>query len=373
MSSQPLIPSSPSPQVIVPQSLRIGQYFTVLLGFGLSTLAIAARLYTKLRITRKLLSEDYFSFAAYLGLSAFLGLAIVIGKDGGDIQHKAYCNPRRKLWIPSTPGRCMHEDARGVLSGSINIASDFVILILPLPVLQRLQMPLAKKLRLSLVFSFGAFACVTSIVRIVYSIQLDPDQGSTAYQLNVNRQGLWAFAEISVGIIVGCMPLVHKSFKHLSTKFPSTSSLRIRSGSSGGSSWRRLLGRSSASGQSSRKSSSKDSGSVAPRIGTLNMTRASFSAHRESFPDTTFLTEKTLPTVPPPIHARKPLATHFGTEGNPENGYLPKKLEDTESQNGRYGEATEALDLTETWQHQECTEDTRRNETKRARYDLYPR
>ncbi|KAL8881747.1 MAG: hypothetical protein Q9198_001113 [Flavoplaca austrocitrina] len=193
----------------------------------------------------------------------------------------------------------MHEDARGVLSGSINIASDFVILILPLPVLQRLQMPLAKKLRLSLVFSFGAFACVTSIVRIVYSIQLDPDQGSTAYQLNVNRQGLWAFAEISVGIIVG--------------------------------------------------------------------------SHRESFPDTTFLTEKTLPTVPPPIHARKPLATHFGTEGNPENGYLPKKLEDTESQSGRYGEATEALDLTETWQHQECTEDTRRNETKRARYDLYPR
>ena len=58
MSSQALIPSPPSPQVIVPQSLRIGQYFTVILGFGLSTLAIAARLYTKLRITRKFLSED---------------------------------------------------------------------------------------------------------------------------------------------------------------------------------------------------------------------------------------------------------------------------------------------------------------------------
>ncbi|KAL9628158.1 MAG: hypothetical protein Q9204_006072, partial [Flavoplaca sp. TL-2023a] len=82
---------------------------------------------------------------------------------------------------------------------------------------------------------------------------------------------------------------------------------------------------------------------------------------------------KTLPTVPPPIHARKPLPTHYGTEGDPENGYLPKKLEDTESQNGSYGEAAQALDLTETWQQQECTEDTRRNETRRARYDLYPR
>ena len=169
------------------------------------------------------------------------------------------------------------------------------------------------------------------------------------------------------------MPLVHKSFKHLSTKFPSTYSLRIRSGSSGGSSWRRLLGKSSASRQSSRKGSSKDSGSVAPRLGTLNMTRASFSAHRESFPSATFLTEKTLPTVPPPTHARKSLPTHLGTEGNSENGYLPKKLEDTESQNDSYGEAAEALDLTEMWQHQACTEDTRGNETRRARYDLYPR
>ena len=86
----------------------------------------------------------------------------------------------------------MQEHARGVLTGSINIASDFVILILPLPILLRLQMALAKKLRLALVFSFGSFACIASIVRLVYSLQLDPDQERIAYQLNVNKQGLWA-------------------------------------------------------------------------------------------------------------------------------------------------------------------------------------
>ena len=45
-------------EVIVPHSMRIGEIFTVLLGFGLATLAIGARTYTKLRITRKFLSED---------------------------------------------------------------------------------------------------------------------------------------------------------------------------------------------------------------------------------------------------------------------------------------------------------------------------
>lgn len=103
------------------------------------------------------------------------------------------------------------------------------------------------------------------------------------------------------------------------------------------------------------------------------MTRASFLADREDFPSGTFFTEKTLPTVPTPVHARKPLPTHFGTEGNPENGYLPKKLKDSESQTGGYGEAAGALDFTQAWEHQECTADIRSNETRRARYDLYPR
>ena len=45
-------------QVIVPDSLRIGEYLTVILGFGLSTIAICARIYTKSRITKQFLLED---------------------------------------------------------------------------------------------------------------------------------------------------------------------------------------------------------------------------------------------------------------------------------------------------------------------------
>jgi hypothetical protein len=45
--------------LVVPYSLRIGQVLTLLLGFGLSTLAICARVYTKVRIDRRMLIEDY--------------------------------------------------------------------------------------------------------------------------------------------------------------------------------------------------------------------------------------------------------------------------------------------------------------------------
>lgn len=103
------------------------------------------------------------------------------------------CSPRRKLWIPSTPGHCNDEYGRGVFSGSINVASDFLIFILPLPTLLRLQMPMNKRLRLLFVFGFGLLACAASVVRLVYSIQLDPTSDSTAYQLKVDREGLWAW------------------------------------------------------------------------------------------------------------------------------------------------------------------------------------
>ena len=54
-------------------------------------------------------------------------------------------------------------------------------------------MPMGKRLRLLFVFGFGLLACAASIVRLVYSIQLDPNLKSTAYQLKIDREGLWAW------------------------------------------------------------------------------------------------------------------------------------------------------------------------------------
>ena len=103
------------------------------------------------------------------------------------------CSPRRKLWVPNTPGHCNDKHGRGVFSGSINVASDFLIFILPLPILLRLQMPMSKRLRLLFVFGFGLLACAASVVRLVYSIQLDSKLESTEYQLKIDREGLWAW------------------------------------------------------------------------------------------------------------------------------------------------------------------------------------
>lgn len=98
-------------------------------------------------------------------------------------------------------------------------------------------------------------------------------------------------AEIAIGIIVGCIPSVHKYFRHIS-KNGSGINFRIPyisgSSSSGGGRrrgpyWRKLFARSWSSGAnrprklSASTDSGSGSGSPAPHIKTLNMTRASFT------------------------------------------------------------------------------------------------
>lgn len=119
---------------MVPHSLRVAEIFTVILGFGLATIAISARIYTKLRVVRNFLLEDCkptliaenlclssidveqisqsphmyvgathpcirvpvhtwkerLMLITQLGFLAYLGLAIIIGRNGGDVEHKAY-------------------------------------------------------------------------------------------------------------------------------------------------------------------------------------------------------------------------------------------------------------------------------------------
>lgn len=51
-------------KVVTPRSLRLGEIFAILLGLGLSTIAISARIYMKSRVLRKFLSEDCKPFAS---------------------------------------------------------------------------------------------------------------------------------------------------------------------------------------------------------------------------------------------------------------------------------------------------------------------
>ena len=188
-----------------------------------------------------------------------------------------------------------------------------------------------------------------------------------------------SFAEISIGIIVGCMPLVHKCFKHFSSKISSTSSFKILSNSSGGSSWRRLFGKSSGSEASASQKffDIKGAGSVAPQIKTLNMTRASFSSTEREFSTTFSTTERDSVTLPQPVFDKMSTTRKRGPQ-DMDKKYIPEKLDDEENidtvpRTTTREQRSRASGESRSWQPHEWTRESRINETNRAQYDLYPR
>lgn len=66
------------------------------------------------------------------------------------------CIPRRKIWEPFSPGRCVRADTVLAVTAIFNVFSDFSILLLPIGSIWRLQMPRSRKLAISAVFATGA-------------------------------------------------------------------------------------------------------------------------------------------------------------------------------------------------------------------------
>jgi hypothetical protein len=65
------------------------------------------------------------------------------------------CVPREKIWEPHLPGRCISVNGLLIGSSVLNVVSDITILLLPLVVIIRLQLPARSKMILAAVFGTG--------------------------------------------------------------------------------------------------------------------------------------------------------------------------------------------------------------------------
>ena len=71
---------------------------------------------------------------------------------------------------------------------------------------------------------------MTSVVRTYYSYQVPKSLDKT---YNLELMGLWGWAELAIGIIVGCLPVTPKFFQHVGPKvssvFTSVSKSKVQS------------------------------------------------------------------------------------------------------------------------------------------------
>ncbi|KAK8074120.1 hypothetical protein PG994_005019 [Apiospora phragmitis] len=99
----------------------------------------------------------------------------------------------------------------GVFNGAVNITTDVIFVLLPIPMILKLQVNNRTKATLIFALSLGIFACIAAIVRVYLGAHIFENTDftwSTAFFL-------WNTAELHAGILAASLPTLRPLFKSL--------------------------------------------------------------------------------------------------------------------------------------------------------------
>ncbi|KAF7585934.1 hypothetical protein BBP40_009854 [Aspergillus hancockii] len=115
------------------------------------------------------------------------------------------CNPFNHYWrVLPDPGTCSQAQLQLIVLGVLNIITDLMLIVLPIPLLVKVKRPVYEKLQLAGLFAVGLFIVVITIIRLPQNAQ-----HSTA---QVNRT-TWASVELFAAAIVANAPVLYGFYR----------------------------------------------------------------------------------------------------------------------------------------------------------------
>ncbi|KAJ5966206.1 hypothetical protein N7481_012920 [Penicillium waksmanii] len=136
---------------------------------------------------------------------------VVLWAFGGILVGCFTCIPTEKLWHPMIPGGCLNMGKFYYGLQIPNIATDAMILFMPMHTVWKLPISRAQKVGLSGIFVVGLLTLVFDIVRLVSLIELS-EAGDDITYTQVNPS-VWTCIEPAVGIVAACLSNMRPLFK----------------------------------------------------------------------------------------------------------------------------------------------------------------
>ncbi|OQD95217.1 hypothetical protein PENSOL_c021G01676 [Penicillium solitum] len=128
------------------------------------------------------------------------------------------CTPVARAWNKAIPGSCIDITTNWYANAGFSIATDIIILTLPMYPLYKSKIILKRKIALMIVFALGAFVVVTSIVRM-QTLDFSSTSPDPTYDI---ASSVWTMLEENVAITCACLPMMWMPLARL---FPSLFSL----------------------------------------------------------------------------------------------------------------------------------------------------
>ncbi|CAI7583126.1 unnamed protein product [Penicillium glandicola] len=102
-------------------------------------------------------------------------------------------------------------------NAAANVVTDVLILLVPMPIIWRLQMRRAQKIAVCFILLLGGFVCIASGVRIHYITHL---KGNVDITWALGSVSVWSIVEPSIGIICACLPVIQPFIRAMARKVP---------------------------------------------------------------------------------------------------------------------------------------------------------
>ncbi|KAH7122366.1 hypothetical protein B0J11DRAFT_569185 [Dendryphion nanum] len=133
------------------------------------------------------------------------------------------CFPINFFWDKTVQGgKCLDQQVIWFTNSTVNIVQDVLILLLPMPVLRKLEIPTAQKKALMLVFALGGLVCVISIIRLQSLVAISNSVDPTFDNMNA---AILSAVETNVAIVTACLPFFRPFLSWVMPRqFPSPSS-----------------------------------------------------------------------------------------------------------------------------------------------------
>lgn len=158
---------------------------------------------TFVKISILLLYCKIFPFTWLIWSARCVGLACIGYTLGTILSAFLVCQPLPFYWdITIEGGHCGDQFLSYILTGSINIATDVMTLLLPIPSLMRLEMSLSRKLTLVATFACGLFTCIVGALRLQEIVTIDFND----YTYSIANAMTYSALEPALAIVLACVP-----------------------------------------------------------------------------------------------------------------------------------------------------------------------
>ncbi|KAJ9298241.1 hypothetical protein DTO271G3_3846 [Paecilomyces variotii] len=140
------------------------------------------------------------------------------------------CRPISHNWDTHNQGTCGDLHGAYISVGIVDVITDAFIFLLPIPMIQTLQVPTRTKLATMAIFALGGLTIAASITRTVEVSRIEFSLADIETSVELT---MWAIVEPSIGVTVACMLVMRPLFVRISESLSSWAPWRTQNSDQG--------------------------------------------------------------------------------------------------------------------------------------------